>query len=248
MTDPSAPGPPGDPRRSPWDPPAGPLPSAPPVFPPSGPPAAPSPAPTVPPPPVPSGEGEAPPWGSWTPPPATPGGPFPSAGASAGASAGGSEPLRGVKGPRYGSPRFSGRGILAVFGLLGVLVTLGIMVLLVVRVLDGVGGSSAGDTSDLDGLVTTAPAPSGPPSTVSGPAGASPAGPIGAAEAGACAADRETVSTAVEAYHVMNGSYPPDVQSLLDAGLVSFDGPVDMELHINGDTVVVVGTGPCAGR
>ena len=41
----------------------------------------------------------------------------------------------------------------------------------------------------------------------------------------------------------MNGSYPPDVQSLLDAGLVSFDGPVDMELHINGDTVVVVGTG-----
>ena len=82
----------------------------------------------------------------------------------------------------------------------------------------------------------------------SGPAGVSPAGPVGAAEAGACAADRETVSTAVEAYHVMNGSYPPDVQSLLDAGLVSFDGPVDMELHINGDTVVVVGTGPCAGR
>lgn len=231
MTDPSVPGPPGDPRRSPWDPPAGPLPSAPPV------------------PPVPSGEGEAPPWGSWTPPPATPGGPFPSAGGPAGASAGGSEPLRGVKGPRYGSPRFSGRGILAVFGLLGVLVTLGIMVLLVVRVLDGVGGSSAGEASDLDGLVTTVPAPSGPSATTaSGPAGVSPAGPVGAAEAGACAADRETVSTAVEAYHVMNGSYPPDVQSLLDAGLVSFDGPVDMELHINGDTVVVVGTGPCAGR
>lgn len=146
-----------------------------------------------------------------------------------------------MKGPRHGSPRFSGRGILAVFGLLGVLVTLGIMVLLVVRVLDGVGGSSAGEASDLDGLVTTVPAPSGP-------AGVSPAGPVGAAEAGACAADRETVSTAVEAYHVMNGSYPPDVQSLLDAGLVSFDGPVDMELHINGDTVVVVGTGPCAGR
>ncbi|HNG24059.1 MAG TPA: hypothetical protein PLC03_08860 [Microthrixaceae bacterium] len=229
MTDPSVPGPPGDQRRSPWDPPAGPLPSAPP-------------------PPVPSGEGEAPPWGSWTP-PATPGGPFPSAGGPAGASAGGSEPLRGVKGPRYGSPRFSGRGILAVFGLLGVLVTLGIMVLLVVRVLDGVGGSSAGDASDLDGLVTTVPAPSGPSATTaSGPAGVSPAGPVGAAEAGACAADRETVSTAVEAYHVMNGSYPPDVQSLLDAGLVSFDGPVDMELHINGDTVVVVGTGPCAGR
>ena len=154
-----------------------------------------------------------------------------------------------MKGPRHGSPRFSGRGILAVFGLLGVLVTLGIMVLLVVRVLDGVGGSSAGDASDLDGLVTTVPAPSGPSATTaSGPAGVSPAGPVGAAEAGACAADRETVSTAVEAYHVMNGSYPPDVQSLLDAGLVSFDGPVDMELHINGDTVVVVGTGPCAGR
>ena len=65
-----------------------------------------------------------------------------------------------MKGPRHGSPRFSGRGILAVFGLLGVLVTLGIMVLLVVRVLDGVGGSSAGDASDIDGLVTTVPAPS----------------------------------------------------------------------------------------
>lgn len=137
------------------------------------------------------------------------------------------------------------------FGLLGVVLTLGIMVLLVIRVLDGVGGSAEVDAPHLDGLVTTVPAPgpTAPGATApTGPATPSPSAPTDAAAAAACGADRQTVETAAEAYHVLNGAYPPDVQTLVDAGLVSFDGPVDMELRVEGDAVVVVGAGPCAGR
>lgn len=45
----------------------------------------------------------------------------------------------------------------------------------------------------------------------------------------------------------MNGAYPPDVQTLVTEGLLVPDGELNFELQVQGDTLNVVGTGPCAG-
>lgn len=211
------------PARSPWDPPDGTA-------------------------PVP------PPWGSWTEPGAQPGPGFGvgiGAGAGTGSTGGGHEPLRGVRGQRHGGPRFSGRGLLAVFGILGLLVTLAIMAMLAVKVLDGVGGTGSDAATGLGSATTavTTPGSTGAGgATTTGPSGQNATTPVQHASAAACDADKDTVQTAAEAYLVTNGTYPRDIAALVAGGFVSSDGPLNMELHVTGGTVVVTGTGPCAGR
>ncbi|UDY37817.1 hypothetical protein [Dermatobacter hominis] len=152
--------------------------------------------------------------------------------------AGGAEPPRGVRGQRYGGPRLGGRGALALFGLLGVLVTVGIMAFLAVQVLDGVGGSDDADV----GASLGDPA-GGPASTVA----LDPTAPSDGAAAAACATTKDTLETAAEAYRSVNGSYPPDLAALVSSGMVDTDGRIDFELRVEGDTLVVTGTGSCAG-
>lgn len=275
MTDPSPPAadpptPPGHPDpsaaarpRSPWDPPVGtpspalppPLPDAlPPPLPPLGvPPAGAPPAPT----PVTDDGPPPPPWGVAEPAPWTPSPPgsagVPTFGGSAGAgSSGAPEPLRGVRGQRYGGPRYNAKVIFSVLGLLGLLITIGIMGVLSGTVMGDLGGG--GDRSGNDALrelttPTTAPTGTGPVTTAAPgvTAQVGPSGPTGAATAASCASDRDTVHTAAEAYKVMNGSYPPDLATLIASGLLQADAPVHVELHVEGDVLSVVGTGPCTG-
>ncbi|HPU38706.1 MAG TPA: hypothetical protein PLS63_03975 [Microthrixaceae bacterium] len=203
---------------------------------------------------APAADESAAPWGSWTPPPASEStGPY---GGPAGGSGGGSgrEPVHGVRGQRYGSPRFAGRGVLAVFSILGLLLTLGIMAILGMKVLDGVSGSSSKDDattgSVLAELTTTVPGsdPTAPTTAAPGaPGTGGPAGATSAASAAACKANARTIETAAEAYNAMNGSYPSDVQTLIDAGLLQPKGPLPFELHVQDGAVLVTGTGTCAG-
>ncbi len=152
--------------------------------------------------------------------------------------------MRGVKPLRHGSPRFSGRGILAVFGILGLLLTLGIMAFLAVQVLDGVSGDSSSGSSDLgtDDITVPTVAPGSP--TDQAPATA----PTGAADATACRTTLRTVETAAEAYNAINGDYPPDVATLVQEGLLASDQPIDAALRVEGGELVVTGTGRCAGQ
>lgn len=165
-----------------------------------------------------------------------------------------------MRGQRYGGPRFGGRGILAVFGLLGILLTVGIMAFLSIQVLGGIGGGGRSDDAavsdalkDLHGAVPTDPpvtaVPGAPPTTVDGgSAQVGSGGPLDAALEARCAADRRTVALAASAYETMNGSYPPDVDTLVAAGLVTSDHPLEVVMHVEGTTMSVVGTGRCAGR
>lgn len=134
--------------------------------------------------------------------------------------------------------------MLAVFGILGLLLTLGIMAFLAVQVLDGVSTTSSSGSSDLgaDDITPTTVAPDS--STEQAPATA----PTEAADATACRVTLRTVETAAEAYNAMNGSYPPDVQTLVTAGLLASDEPIDAELRVEGGALVVTGAGRCAGR
>lgn len=152
--------------------------------------------------------------------------------------------------------------MLAVFSILGLLLTLAIMAFLSMKVLDGVNGTSKTDdnttASVLAELTTTVPssvpgsvpgAAPVTPTTAGSPGGATggPAGATGAAKTAACVANARTIETAAEAYNAMNGSYPPDVQTLVDAGLLQSKGPLPFELHVADGAVVVTGTGACAG-
>ncbi|MBS1838419.1 MAG: hypothetical protein JST64_12075 [Actinobacteria bacterium] len=130
------------------------------------------------------------------------------------------------------------------FGLLGILVTIAIMALLSVKVLDAMGSSG----SKVGPAASAGPTGRAPSSTTPGTVELNPAGQVDRARAARCVADRQTVTTAAESYRAMNGSYPPDVATLQAAGLVLSDHPLDLVLHVEGDTLSVVGTGPCTGR
>ncbi len=138
------------------------------------------------------------------------------------------------------------------FGLLGVLVTVGIMVFLAVQVLDGVGGGS-GETDSgagaavLPGGVVVGGDPTAGGATAGEGPQAGTGSPADAARASACSTDKATIATAAEAYHVMNGAYPPDVTTLLAEGLVQSDHPLEFELQVQDGVLAVVGTGACAG-
>ena len=255
MTDQPDQEPPEPPRRSPWDPPAGRFDEAAqaPVVP-QGPvvPQAPV-APQAPPAPVAAeaAEGSSS-WGSWTPPPASESiGPYggPSTGGTGGAS--GKEPVLGVRGQRYGAPRFAGRGALAVFSILGLLLTLGIMAFLAMKVLDGVSGSSKSDEATTGSVLAelTTTVPGADPAATPTPGATTPGatGATGAANAAACTANARTIQTAAEAYDAINGAYPPDLQTLIDSGLLQPKGPIPFELHVQDGSVVLTGTGTCAG-
>ena len=72
-------------------------------------------------------------------------------------------------------------------------------------------------------------------------------GATGAANAAACTANARTIQTAAEAYDAINGAYPPDLQTLIDSGLLQPKGPIPFELHVQDGSVVLTGTGTCAG-
>ena len=143
-------------------------------------------------------------------------------------------------------PRFSGRGVLAVFGLLGVLLTVGIMVFLFMKVLDGTdaGGVDTGqpgaDSPDAPGLPAVPLAPGVPDGAQPGTGGATDA----AAEA-ACDQERANIELAIESYTVLHGDPPGSLQVLVDDGLLEPpEGGLSHELSGDG---TVVGTGGCAG-
>lgn len=268
MTDPSGPdaGGPHDPdglpqRRSPWDPPdvsperrvaplppvwdaqAGPghvpLPPAPPPDPAAG--AAQTPF---------ESDGALSAWDAAAAGLARPTGSVPVGGGGGAAST--AEPIRGVRGQRYGGPRYSAKMIFSVLGLLGLLITVAIMAILSGRVMGDLGGGdrSVDDALHLSSTTTT---PGAPPVTSADPGAAGPGsagtGPVAAGEAQACATNIRTVETAAQAYEAMNGSYPPDVATLIGAGLlVPPERPLNVELHVVAGTPEVVGTGPCASR
>ncbi len=134
------------------------------------------------------------------------------------------------------------------FGLLGILVTVGIMVFLVVQVLDGTGKVSPGvDLGAGSGTETTVAGATTPPGAPTDPAQPSATTPIDAAARQRCLSDQATVRLAAYSYNAMNGAYPPDVQTLVTEGLLVPDGELNFELQVQGDTLAVVGTGPCAG-
>jgi hypothetical protein len=110
-------------------------------------------------------------------------------------------------------------------------------VFLAVQVLDGVGGSER-TAVDLgageDGTATAGEAQGG-------------SSPVDGARAAACAEVRGTIETVAEAYRIVHGEYPADLDALLDFGLVRADGQIEFQLHVEDDELVVVGTGACAG-
>jgi hypothetical protein len=120
-----------------------------------------------------------------------------------------------------------------VFGLLGLLVTIAITAFLVVQVLDGVDGSDDAIDVQLD---------PGSPTVTTGAAG-----PVDGGRTASCAVAHDTIETAAEAYKITNGTYPADMATLVASGLLVPKGALDFELHVEGDAVVVTGTGGCAG-
>lgn len=152
-------------------------------------------------------------------------------------------------------PSFSGRGVLAVFGILGVLLTIGIMAFLAVKVLDGMSGQGGSgednaaenvDEGDADLVVPGVPgAPAVPVAPgVPGAAEMDPGGSTDAARAAECEAERATIETAAAAYELLHGEPPSSVDEIVAEGyLRPDDGGFSHELSPDG---TVVPTGDCA--
>ncbi len=171
--------------------------------------------------------------------------------------AGEPQPYRTPKHLRSSSgPRFSGRGVLAVFGILGVLLTVGIMVLLFVKVIDGVSGDGDGDgtsgTSSSDEPAAGTAEPSGGgagpvvPVAPGSPDGAQldPDAPLDSTKAAACETERLTIETAAEAYSILEGTRATSVDEIIAQGMLTPpEGGFSHELSPDG---AVVGTGECA--
>lgn len=154
-----------------------------------------------------------------------------------------------------GGPRFSGRGVLAVFGILGVLLTIGIMAFLAVKVLDGMsgqGGSGEDNTAgnvDEGGADLVVPGVPGAPAVpvapgVPGAAEMDPGGSTDAARAAECELERATIETAAQAFELLHGSPPSSVDAIVAEGyLRPEDGGFSHELSPDG---TVVPKGDCA--
>lgn len=179
---------------------------------------------------------------------ATTGGTGTAAGSSADAG-----PYRTPKHLRTSSgPRFSGRGVLAVFGILGVLLTIGIMAILAVKVLDGMSGSTTEDPSpsanpaDEGGADLVVPGAPGVPLAPGVPDGAQidPGGSTDAARAAECEVEATTIGTAAQAFELVHGSPAASVDEIVAQGyLEPVDGGFSHELGPNGE---VLATGDCA--
>jgi hypothetical protein len=121
-------------------------------------------------------------------------------------------------------PRFSGRGVLAVFGILGMLLTIAIMAFLAVKVLDGVSGQGDGGNDNAAQI--------------------DPSGSTDAARAAECEAERAMIETAAAAFELLHGRPPSSVDEIVAEGyLRPDDGGFSHELSADG---AVVGTGDCA--
>ena len=138
------------------------------------------------------------------------------------------------------NPRFSGRGILGVFGLLGLLLTIGIMGLLAVKVLDGMSDPGSAPDTKAKGAVVVPTAPAGG-------AEISPGGAPDAAVAALCQTNRSSLETAVQAYELSEGSPPANITALITAGLLA-DPVGDFVIQVDGGSATVVGIGNCAGQ
>ena len=133
-------------------------------------------------------------------------------------------------------PRFSGRGVFAVFGLLGIVLTLGIMAFLAVKVLDATPGTGSG----LSGTQVGPEAPDVPDGSVGDP-GAS----TDAAAAAACQGERSTIEVVIQGYEVLHGSPPANLEALISEGLL--DPPEEgLSFELSGGGTLT-GVGSCAG-
>ena len=146
-------------------------------------------------------------------------------------------------------PRFSGRGVLAVFGILGVLLTVGIMAFLAVKVLGGVsnpngaeGDHSPANDTPIAPVVPGVPAVPAAPG-IPGGAEIDPSSPTDAARAAACDAERATIETAATTFEVLQGKPPATIDELVAAGyLTPGEDGFSHELSAGG---AVVPTGDC---
>ncbi len=168
--------------------------------------------------------------------------PLPTPAAMAGAGGGGIPPApREQRRFRSGrGPRFSGRGILGVFGLLGLLLTIGIMVVLAVKVLDGMSDPGSASATKAKGAVVVPTAPTGG-------AEISPGAAPDAAAVALCQTNRASLETVVQAYELSEGSPPADITALITAGLLA-DPVGDFVIQVDGGSATVVGIGNCAGQ
>lgn len=127
-------------------------------------------------------------------------------------------------------------GCVAGLGLLGLLITVAIIGVLAARSMSDVSDSPAGDVIRNRGGASSTAAPEG--GAVTPGAGDSP-------QAASCATERSTIETAAQAFELTVGSPPPDLQAVVDSGLlVPTDVPFRHEIGPDG---AVVGTGACAG-
>lgn len=142
----------------------------------------------------------------------------------------GPKPIRG--------PRFSGSPFVAGLGILSLLIVIAIMAFLAVKILTGVeeGTSSKGGAA---GVL----APDLQMPDAGGMSGGAATANVNAA---ACAADKDAIQTAIEAYTVMNGSSPASIADLVTAGLLSVN-PGTFNLEPSADGVTMVGIGKCEG-
>lgn len=138
--------------------------------------------------------------------------------------------LRRSRGPRrFGTAVRAG-------GLLMLLVTIAIMAMLGAKVLSGL---SADATSG-----AASPASSGERATTPDDGAASKS-----EDAAPCQLEQRTIQVAGQAYVAITGETPPNLQSLVDEGLLAplDSGQPRFEVVSDGSTFVVRGVGPCAG-
>ncbi|MCB0954431.1 MAG: hypothetical protein KDB13_17240, partial [Microthrixaceae bacterium] len=106
----------------------------------------------------------------------------------------GAAPYRTPKHLRTSSgPRFSGRGVFAVFGLLGILLTLGITAFLAIKVLDSTPGTGGGSSTQVGGDA---------PDATEGASG-DPGASIEVSAAAACQSERATIEMVIQGYEVL---------------------------------------------
>ena len=130
------------------------------------------------------------------------------------------------------------------------------LLLVAVATLAACGTSSDADTStasaSVDGdlvAVGAAPTPAPPPAPIGdgvgslGDAVEVAAGAPGQASDAACAVDRQTLATAIEAYELLNGALPTSQQELLDAQVIR---ELSVRFDITPEGALVPGPGsPC---
>lgn len=148
----------------------------------------------------------------------------------------GPKPVRGPKG--------NAMGWLRGLGLLSVLLTIGIMAFLSWRVLSDTGGDDVDVVRDPGPAASASPADPLAGDTSTGEAQLGDGGSTDRAAAATCETNRLTVETASEAYAIMNGAAPANLQQLIDSGLLVPDGELQVEITATGE---VVSTGTCAG-